>query len=202
MKKKMSKKRIIKIKKSVKKSTKGKTRVNKKIGKAKKTGGRKIKVEKKRPKKSNFRSLPAFEYKVESLPSASQKSCHTKKRKIVFTSKELAGFKTSLEKTKAEVLKRIQKKKDLDMPQAEVGDPVDQALQSLDKEFLFEITDIELMMIDQIEAALRRIEKGVFGKCQSCECFISKKRLHALPFARFCINCQSTNEFSGGGRGE
>ncbi|MEK7857662.1 MAG: TraR/DksA family transcriptional regulator [Elusimicrobiota bacterium] len=76
----------------------------------------------------------------------------------------------------------------------EVGDAADQASQSIEKELLFELSDNERMTIDQIEAALRKIDKGTYGVCESCRKPIAKPRLQALPFARYCIGCQSNAE--------
>jgi DnaK suppressor protein len=112
------------------------------------------------------------------------------------TAQELKDIKKHLSVTRDEITRRLQEKKLLDMPQAEVGDPIDQASQSLDKEVLFEVTDKDQLMLEQIESALRRIEKGVYGTCESCRCVIPKKRLQALPFARYCVNCQTSNEAS------
>jgi DnaK suppressor protein len=39
-------------------------------------------------------------------------------------------------------------------------------------------------------AALRRIEEGSFGTCQECDEDIHPKRLAAVPWAAFCIQCQ------------
>jgi DnaK suppressor protein len=74
------------------------------------------------------------------------------------------------------------------------GDSVDQASQSIEKELLFELSDNERMTLDQIEAALRKIDKGNYGLCESCRKPIAKLRLQALPFARYCIVCQSSSE--------
>jgi len=112
------------------------------------------------------------------------------------TAAEIREIKKELSGLREEVLKRIQAKKDIDMPEAEVGDPIDQASQSIDKELFFEINDNDQKMLEQIEAALRRIEKGVYGVCESCRQPIPKKRLKAMIFARYCINCQSYSESS------
>jgi RNA polymerase-binding transcription factor DksA len=48
--------------------------------------------------------------------------------------------------------------------------------------------------LDQIEAALRKIDKGTYGACESCRNAIGKARLEALPFARYCISCQNSSE--------
>ncbi len=42
--------------------------------------------------------------------------------------------------------------------------------------------------------ALEKIEKGVFGRCEHCDGEIGTKRLHALPFARLCIQCRQAEE--------
>ncbi|MBT3392693.1 MAG: TraR/DksA family transcriptional regulator [Elusimicrobiaceae bacterium] len=117
-----------------------------------------------------------------------------KNTKEKLTSKELEKVKKDLEATREEILKRLEEKKALDMPEAEVGDPMDNASQSMDKEMLFEVSDNALKTVEQIDAAIRRIEKGIYGECESCGCSIMKKRLGAMPFARYCVGCQSTSE--------
>ena len=112
------------------------------------------------------------------------------------TPKELQEIKKHLNTMKQDIVARIQEKKNMDMPEPEVGDPIDQASQSLDKEILFEVSDNDYKMLDQIEATLRRMEKGLYGCCQSCGKTIPLKRLRALPFARCCVNCQTSNEGS------
>jgi RNA polymerase-binding transcription factor DksA len=45
-------------------------------------------------------------------------------------------------------------------------------------------------MLRDVTSALQRIEDGSFGACERCGEAISEKRLEALPFARYCIDCQ------------
>lgn len=45
-------------------------------------------------------------------------------------------------------------------------------------------------MLRLIRMALARITDGSYGVCQRCEEDISPKRVHALPWAAFCIDCQ------------
>jgi DnaK suppressor protein len=40
--------------------------------------------------------------------------------------------------------------------------------------------------------ALKRIDEGNFGRCERCGKNISQKRLDALPYARFCLNCAAS----------
>ena len=76
----------------------------------------------------------------------------------------------------------------------DTGDSVDEASRSIEKELLFELSDNERVTLDQIEAALRKIDKGTYGHCEACRKPIAKARLQALLFARYCIVCQSSSE--------
>jgi RNA polymerase-binding transcription factor len=40
-----------------------------------------------------------------------------------------------------------------------------------------------------IEAALRRIDAGTYGACESCGRLIGRPRLRAIPSARSCLAC-------------
>lgn len=121
-----------------------------------------------------------------------------KNSKDALTAAEIKEIKKHLEELKADAEKRLKDKKNMDMPENEVGDPIDVASQSLDKEILFELSGNSHNTIGQIEAALRKIEKGIYGRCELCRQPIPKKRIKALPFARYCINCQHSSERNNG----
>ena len=110
------------------------------------------------------------------------------------TQKEIKEIEKHLIEMRKEILDRIKNKKNEEMPENETGDEADLAAQSLEKEVLFELNDSSHEKLDQIEAALRRISKGIYGTCEYCRKPIPKKRILALPFARYCINCQVSNE--------
>lgn len=44
-------------------------------------------------------------------------------------------------------------------------------------------------LIDEIDAALRRIDERSYGRCERCQGPIPIDRLEAIPHARFCIRC-------------
>ncbi|MDQ2965745.1 MAG: TraR/DksA family transcriptional regulator [Chloroflexota bacterium] len=44
--------------------------------------------------------------------------------------------------------------------------------------------------LELVEAALRRLEEGTFGRCLRCGQEIPSGRLEALPWAAYCITCQ------------
>ncbi len=48
--------------------------------------------------------------------------------------------------------------------------------------------------LEEIQAALGRIEEGTFGICTSCGNPIAPARLEALPHAELCVTCQSRQE--------
>jgi DnaK suppressor protein len=50
--------------------------------------------------------------------------------------------------------------------------------------------DREFNQLRDACAALRRIDEGSFGTCQQCDEDIHPKRLAAVPWAAFCIQCQ------------
>jgi DnaK suppressor protein len=50
--------------------------------------------------------------------------------------------------------------------------------------------DREFNHLRDAQAALRRMEEGVFGTCQECDEDIHPKRLAAVPWATLCIRCQ------------
>jgi len=51
----------------------------------------------------------------------------------------------------------------------------------------------------RIDEALRMIEDGTYGKCQSCGKPIKESRLKAVLFAKLCIACQEKEEAVGRG---
>ena len=50
--------------------------------------------------------------------------------------------------------------------------------------------DREFYQLRNARAALRRTQEGSFGTCQRCDEDVHPKRLAAVPWATFCIQCQ------------
>ncbi len=75
-------------------------------------------------------------------------------------------------------------------------DLVDKAESSYTKEFLLSLSDAEREQLRLIDDALRRLPTKEFGICQMCAKEIGKKRLAALPWTPFCIDCQQKREES------
>ena len=49
-------------------------------------------------------------------------------------------------------------------------------------------------ILDQVEAAIYRIEDGSYGRCDECGEQIPKSRLDAIPYAADCVRCASQQE--------
>jgi RNA polymerase-binding protein DksA len=70
----------------------------------------------------------------------------------------------------------------------------DMASDSYDRELSLNIAGGEQEVIYEIDDALKRMEEGKFGSCISCGKKIPQKRLNAVPYAKYCIQCKSKEE--------
>jgi DnaK suppressor protein len=50
--------------------------------------------------------------------------------------------------------------------------------------------DRHSQLLREVKAALARIDDNSYGICESCEDAIKPRRLDAVPWARYCIQCQ------------
>jgi DnaK suppressor protein len=73
-------------------------------------------------------------------------------------------------------------------------DLADKAANSYTKEFLFGMTNTDRVILNQIEAALKRIDNDDYGVCANCQEELQQKRLEAVPWAKHCISCQEKAE--------
>jgi len=81
------------------------------------------------------------------------------------------------------------------------GDVVDAALDSAQDEISSQLAEVESRELASIENALVRMKQGQYGICEHCGTGIPMARLHALPYATLCINCQREMEKYGSGGG-
>ncbi|HTZ89919.1 MAG TPA: TraR/DksA family transcriptional regulator [Alloacidobacterium sp.] len=73
-------------------------------------------------------------------------------------------------------------------------DIADQAVSSYQKELLFTQGTNGHNQLSQIRLALERIGEGSYGECLQCGNTIGAKRLEALPWTPYCIDCQEKIE--------
>ena len=73
-------------------------------------------------------------------------------------------------------------------------DPADQAVFSYQKEMLFSQGTEGHAQLTLVRLALDRLQEGSFGECMHCGQRIGDKRLEALPWTPYCIDCQEKVE--------
>jgi DnaK suppressor protein len=79
-----------------------------------------------------------------------------------------------------------------------VKDLADIASNDIDARTLEAVGARDKLRLQQIEAALVRLENGKFGSCASCGKRIADDRLEAIPYAVMCVSCKSKSERRGG----
>ena len=77
------------------------------------------------------------------------------------------------------------------------GDMIDAALDSAQDEISSQLAEVESRELAHIENALERMKSGEYGLCEVCSGKIPMARLHALPYATMCIECQRDSERTG-----
>jgi RNA polymerase-binding protein DksA len=72
----------------------------------------------------------------------------------------------------------------------------DAAPENIDSDI--KVIEVERGVLEQVQAALERIDSGSFGVCENCGQEIGDERLKAIPYAALCIRC--ANGGNGNGR--
>ncbi|NNM54142.1 MAG: TraR/DksA family transcriptional regulator [Spirochaetales bacterium] len=73
-------------------------------------------------------------------------------------------------------------------------DLVDMASDDIDKKNLEALNAVESKKLQMIDNALARIQNDRYGVCMECQKPIPVSRLQAIPYALFCIDCQSRKD--------
>ena len=108
---------------------------------------------------------------------------------------EQAGFKSRLLELRKRLLREVDSAEEsLREDVVKTGEissvpthPADQDVEGLDAEI--GIAQNEELLLEQVEAALGRIEAGTYGVCQQCERTIDAQLLQAVPYTAHCIDC-------------
>ena len=70
------------------------------------------------------------------------------------------------------------------------GDMADQAAGNNEVHIQLRLKQTDAKILQAIDEALMRIEKGTFGICRDCGEPIAEARLNAIPWTRVCITCK------------
>jgi DnaK suppressor protein len=112
------------------------------------------------------------------------------------TKKDLERYRKLLEEKKRGLSKELAKTRDAEEETTEEAtqDIADKAVSSYTREFLYSLSDADRNTLMQIDQALGRIEEGTFGTCVNCGSPMAEKRLNAVPWTPYCIDCQELAE--------
>jgi DnaK suppressor protein len=112
------------------------------------------------------------------------------------TKDPLRALRERLQKQRQEILDLYQQDLRAGQESADDGteDIVDRANNAYNRELMFSLSDGERNMVLQIEDALRRMDAGSYGRCSNCGEAINTLRLEAVPYTRYCVNCQELAE--------
>ncbi|MCK9603625.1 MAG: TraR/DksA family transcriptional regulator [Candidatus Omnitrophica bacterium] len=121
-----------------------------------------------------------------------------------FNKKDLGDFKKLILKKKDELLDEIKHMSEdtLKKSQKDASGDIsgytfhmaDVATDTYDREFSLGLVSNERDAVYELDDALKKIEEGTFGICESCKSLITKTRLRAVPHARLCLKCQERKE--------
>ena len=70
------------------------------------------------------------------------------------------------------------------------GDMADQASGNNEVHIALKLKQTDAKILQAIEEALQRIDKGTYGICRDCGGPIAPARLNAIPWTRVCITCK------------
>lgn len=76
----------------------------------------------------------------------------------------------------------------------DVGDVGDASVEGVEHEIDSQLAALEARELRKIEAALKAMETGQYGRCVHCEKAIPVARLNALPHSTTCVKCQQQAE--------
>ncbi len=74
------------------------------------------------------------------------------------------------------------------------GDPIDMATSETDASTQISLHQTDGKLLRAIENALTRIRHEEFGVCEECGQPISKARLEAVPWTRWCRDCKERQD--------
>lgn len=104
------------------------------------------------------------------------------------TKTEFNKYRNILETKQAELEQVIRNREAITIEKS--PDALDEVQHAAERELAIRNLDRESNLLRNVRAALRRIDEGTFSVCLHCEEDISPKRLNAVPWAPFCIQCQ------------
>ena len=120
----------------------------------------------------------------------------TAAKAVRMTKKDMEKFRRLLEEKKQSLSSDLAKTRSAEEETTEEStqDIADKAVSSYTREFLYSLTDGERSTLLQIDDAIGRIDDATYGMCINCGQPMAEKRLTAVPWAPYCVDCQELAE--------
>ncbi len=103
---------------------------------------------------------------------------------------DLQHYKDALVRKRSEILASGGIKPLQNETNSRQGDLADQASGNNEVHIQLKLKQTDAKILQAIEEALVRIEKGTYGACRDCGQPIAPARLAAIPWTRVCIDCK------------
>jgi DnaK suppressor protein len=101
---------------------------------------------------------------------------------------EMDKFRKVLEEKRKDLLSTCSHRDDIVIEAT--ADDIDRLQQQVTREVAIRHLDNSAKLLRSVLAALDRVEDDIYGVCLRCEEPIAEKRLKAIPWASYCVNCQ------------
>ena len=127
----------------------------------------------------------------------------TKSTKVAAKSSRYNELKKMLEERRRELLSEVQGKirnvreeASWGAKQTDVVDAGESSEADIQEDIEFALIQMKAETLNKINAALTRLDEGVYGNCFECGEEIAEARLRALPFAARCKDCEEAREIA------
>lgn len=127
----------------------------------------------------------------------------------VYPKREVKEFRELLERLRSRLRGDVEQLTDLALTKGEGGSDsrspthnADAGTDNYEQDFALRFVENEQETLREISEALGRVEDGSYGGCERClaegktksQARIKKPRLRAIPFTRYCIECERLRE--------
>ena len=120
----------------------------------------------------------------------------TAAKAVRMSKKDMEKYRRLLEEKKTSLSSDLAKTRSAEEETTEEStqDIADKAVSSYTREFLYSLTDGERSTLLLIDDAINRIDDVTYGMCINCGQSIAERRLTAVPWTPYCVDCQELSE--------
>ena len=101
---------------------------------------------------------------------------------------QMRKFERVLEAKQADLVRVLRNRDAITIEKS--ADALDEVQHAAERELAIRNLDRESNLLRLVRLALRRISDGSYGICMHCDEDINPRRLAAVPWAPYCIQCQ------------